>query len=99
MQPSYIAEKPLGYQQIDAATLAAATALTIPEGCSMILIQPEAQGVRWRDDGTDPTAAVGYPLAAGGELYYTSRSPTRLRFIAQAAGAILNVQYYGQGPL
>jgi hypothetical protein len=97
MQSDYIAERPLGYQQFAAGTIDAASALAIPEGCSLILIVAEAQAVRWRDDGTDPTATIGQPLAVGVEMRYTSRSPTRLKFIAQVAGAILNVTYYGQG--
>ena len=52
----------LGYQQI--TTLTSATALTVPltdvNGLScrptIALITPETQGVRWRDDGTAPSA-------------------------------------------
>lgn len=93
MQRDYKAEIPLGYQQI--TSIAAATALTVPAGASIALIQAEAQAVRWRDDGTNPTAAVGYPLAAGSELVYSGAGLSRLRFIEQVGGGILNVVYYG----
>lgn len=83
----------LGYQRITG--LAAAQALNIPAGCCLILVTPDTQAVRWRDDGTDPTAAVGYPLAAGVELQYGAGQMAALRFIEQAASAVLNVQYYG----
>ena len=50
----------MGYQQI---TPNAATALTVPttdkngnkQQPTLIVITPEGQNVRWRDDGTDPT--------------------------------------------
>lgn len=88
--PAYRA---LGYQQI--TSLAAATALTIPAGTALAIVTPEVQAVRWRDDGTDPTAAVGYPLAVGVELQYVAAQLPRLKFIEQAASAKINICYYG----
>jgi hypothetical protein len=82
---------PLGYQQIVA--LSAATALTVPEGATVAVIESEAQGVRWRDDGTDPTAAIGMPIPSGETLEY-SGNLAALRFIEEAASAKLNVSYY-----
>lgn len=93
MGTGYIAEKPLGYQQI--TSLSAATALTVPAGTQYALISPESQAVRWRDDGTSPTATVGYPLAVGAELKYTAGSFAIVKFIEQAASAKLNIVYYG----
>ena len=89
----------LGYQQI--TTLSSATALTVPvvdaNGLSakptLALIVSETQAVRWRDDGVDPTASVGMPLAVGVTLQYDG-DLSRIRFIEQAAGAILNISYY-----
>lgn len=94
MDIDYRAEKPLGYQQI---VLAGSTALTVPVGTAFANVTPEAGDVRWRDDGTAPTASVGYPLAAGAELQYTGTPAAlaALRFIGQTAGAVLNVCYYG----
>ena len=86
------AEVALGYQQI--TSLGTATALTIPAGTRLILITPTTQAVRWRDDGTNPTATVGYPLAVGAELLYTCAQMSALRFIEQTAGAVLNICYY-----
>lgn len=85
---------PLGYEQLP--SLGTATALTIPAGCSVVMIQAEAQAVRWRDDGVAPTAAIGYPLAVGADLYYESDRLGAIRFIERAGGAILNVSYYGR---
>lgn len=83
----------LGYQQITALT--GSTALDVPAGTALILIVPQAQAVRWRDDGTAPSATVGQPLAVGSELRYDSRAMAALRFIEQAASAAINVTYYG----
>lgn len=83
----------LGYQQI--TSLSSATGLTIPAGTSKIIVTPTTQAVRWRDDGTNPTSTVGYPLAAGSELVYTAAQKGSLKFIEQAASAVLNICYYG----
>jgi len=85
-------QQALGYQQI--TSLAAATALTVPAGAMFAIITCESQGVRFRDDGTDPTASVGFPLATGVILTY-SGPLSRIKFIQQAASATLNIAYYG----
>lgn len=97
MERQNIYEKPLGYQQI--TNLSSAASLSIPAGTRLILITPEAQAVRWRDDGINPTSSVGYPLAAGAELRYTGWADAQpnLKFIEQAASARLNVMYYALG--
>jgi hypothetical protein len=89
----------MGYQQI--TSLSSSTALTVPKQTQLglastpaiALITPEAQAVRWRDDGVAPTASVGMPLAAGVTLQYDG-DITKIRFIEQTAGAKLNVTYY-----
>jgi hypothetical protein len=82
---------PLGYQQI--TSLSASTALTIPAGAKRAIIQAETQDVRWRDDGTAPTASVGMVISAGDRLAYTG-SLAAIRFIEAAASAKLNISYY-----
>lgn len=89
----------LGYQQI--TSLGSSAALTVPavdtNGLSVkptiAIIVAETAGIRWRDDGTDPTTTVGMPLAAGVTLQYDG-DLTKIRFIQQTAGAILNISYY-----
>ncbi len=85
------AAESLGYQQI--TSLSAATALTVPTSASSALICAETQGVRWRDDGTNPTATIGMPLAAGSCFQYLNFL-TALVFIQQSSGAVLDVTYY-----
>lgn len=97
-------DKILGYAQAAAGGIDTATAVStlsfagvvgIPAGTARLVIKCEVQAVRFRDDGTDPTATVGYPLAVGVEYVYTGRSFTALKFISQTAGAVLNVLAYG----
>lgn len=88
--------KALGYQQI--TSLSSSTALTIAtdentRNAGLAIISPETQNVRWRDDGTAPTASVGYLLAAGSEMVYEG-SLDKLRFIEVTASAKLNICYY-----
>jgi len=81
----------LGYQQI--TSLSAAASLTVPARATRALIIAQTQGVRWRDDGTNPTASVGMPLPAGTVLSYDG-DLSRIRFIETAASAALNISYY-----
>ena len=90
----------LGYQQI--TSLSSATGLTVPavdpvtgEKCqpTMAIIIAESQAVRWRDDGTDPSATVGMPLAVGVPLNYDGPLKN-IKFFEQAASAKLNISYY-----
>lgn len=81
----------LGYQQI--TSLSAATALTVPTGATAALIVASTQNIRWRDDGTNPTASVGMPVLV--DTYFTYDGDlSRIRFIEQSSGAVLNVSYY-----
>lgn len=84
--------RPLGYQQI--GTVSSAIGLTVPMGALVALIQAESQDVRWRDDGTNPTAETGLALAAGATLAYTG-DLSAIKFIEVSASAKLNISYYG----
>lgn len=81
----------LGYQQI--TSLSVSAGLTVPSGATMAIIIPGVQNVRWRDDGTAPTASVGMPLPVGATLTYDG-DLNKIRFIEEAASAKLNVSYY-----
>lgn len=85
--------KNLGYQQITTAALASAVGLTVPAGAQAAIIQVNTQNVRWRDDGTNPTSTVGMRLRSGSEFLYTGEL-SKIKFIREASGAILNVSYY-----
>lgn len=111
MERDYLNERTMGYFQVAAGGVdtvkllselittentASSRSLTL-EGVSQILIMPEAQSIRSRDDGIAPTAAIGYPTFVQGELEYTGKHPENLRIIGQAAGAIVNIWLLGQG--
>lgn len=42
-----------------------ALSLTVPQGTKWALINVQTAGIRYRTDGTDPTATVGIPVASG----------------------------------
>lgn len=82
----------LGYRQL--TTLSSAVGFTdIPQGATLALIVPETQNVRWRDDGTDPTASVGMPIFVGGSLSYDGDF-NKIKFIEVTASAKINVSFY-----
>ncbi len=82
---------PLGYQQI--TSLTTAQHLTPPAGATVAIVTCETAAVRYRDDGTAPTAGIGMPLAVGGQLTY-SGSLTAIQFIAQTGNPVLDISYY-----
>lgn len=82
---------PLGYQQL--SSLSSAQALTVPAGSRYARIIPQTQAVRWRDDGTNPSATVGMPVAVGETLVYAGDLKA-IKFFEQAASAVLNIAYY-----
>lgn len=82
---------PKGFQQITATT---ATALSVPAGALYAMIQADA-AVRYRDDGPDPTSSAGIKIPADGVIFYTGSLPA-LRIIGVAAGAVVNISYYGR---
>lgn len=92
MQFNPFGSQPRGFEQL--TDLSASAALTPPaNGASVAVLNAEAQNVRWRDDGEDPTATVGMLLVAGTEFTYQG-DLSAIRFIETTAGAQLNVSYY-----
>lgn len=93
---SGIRRVPCGYQQI--TNLSAATKLTIPAACGgapvLAAIKAEAQAVRYRDDGTAPTASVGMPLAIDEPGLEYQGTISAIQFIEQTSGATLDVLFY-----
>jgi hypothetical protein len=89
----------LGYQQI--TDLSSAVGLTIPAvdiaGNKVMptraFIVAEGNDIRWRDDGTAPTASVGMILIRNNVLSYDG-DLNKIKFIQSASGAKLNVSYY-----
>lgn len=86
----------LGFQQI--TSLSAATALTVPAGAEIAVIGCDTQDVRWRDDGTSPTATIGMLLRKTDQPFVYRGSLSRIKFIEASASGVLNVSYFGTEP-
>lgn len=82
---------PNGFEQITG--LNTVKGLTAPDGTKIAMIQADLKDVRWRDDGTVPTAAIGMLLVANDILIY-SGNMAAIKFIEVAASAKLNITYY-----
>ena len=83
-----------GYTQL--ASLSAATGLTPPAGSRYVLLTAEAQNVRWRADGTAPTATVGQLLKTTDPPLLLDLDGSALQFIAATAGGIVNAVFFKQ---
>lgn len=85
---------PLGYRQV--SDLSAAVGISnIPAGTQMALITAEGQNIRWRDDGTNPTASVGMLLTTGQTISYNGPIE-KFKAIEVTNGAKLNISLYGR---
>lgn len=82
---------PCGYQQI--AAFSTAQKLTVPAGAVCAVLSCATQAIRWRDDGTAPTASIGMPLATGTMLEYAGNLGA-FQAIPQTSSATLDVVYY-----
>lgn len=90
-----------GYQQVAAASTTSAFSLKLPNPQpankpmtpTYAIIQAEAFGLRWTDDGTKPTTTNGMIIPAGGELRYEG-DLAAIQLINLAPGAICNYSLY-----
>lgn len=88
-----------GYQQLDTTALTTAVGLTAPDNTTHVMLVCEAQNVRWRGDGTDPTASAGMIMKPTDPPLLLEIFPlSSLKFIRATAGAILNAQYFKRKP-
>lgn len=85
---------PLGYLQFSLSTTTVTELPDPPTGTTLALVKIEGAAARYRDDGTDPTASSGMPLAVGETLVYDALM-TDMRLIGQADNSKANVAYYG----
>lgn len=94
-----LGNKPLAYAQLSvtsATSLAAASGgVATPAGTTRVQLSVEGNGIRYRDDGTNPTSSVGMPVAAGGSVDYDG-DLSALRVVSQTGTATVNVVYYAK---
>lgn len=86
---------PRGYERV--TNVSAAVGITRDtddkKRATLALIKAETQSVRWRDDGSNPTAAIGMLLDVGDEFWY-SGDLAAIKFIETAASASLHISLY-----
>jgi hypothetical protein len=82
----------MGHEQLD--TLATAASTTPPAGAKYALISASTQSVRFRDDGTAPTAAIGIVITAADAPFWYSGNLHALQFIEITASAAVDIAYY-----
>lgn len=95
---------PLGYCQITSLvtaktlTTANCSSGSVPNGAVIAEVCVETAGVRYRDDGTSPTASVGVPVipsATSPLCYAYAIIPlTAVQFIAVSGSPVVNVSFY-----
>lgn len=84
----------LEYRQISVSDVKVEVIDEVPKGTQMALIKIENAGVRYRDDGQDPTPVMGMPLDDGESMVYDA-SMQSLRFIAMSSASVINITFYG----
>lgn len=82
---------PRGYVQVSVSSTA--VGITPPANATWCAFRIETNAVRWRDDGTAPTATVGFPESVGDTFVY-SGSLSAIKFIRQSADAALDGTCY-----
>lgn len=88
----------LGYSQLTSlgsSTLISSVTGGIPAGTDTVVLQAETQNVRYRDDGSAPTASVGMILVAGTMYEFSVSQIAAMRVIEVTASAKLNITFYG----
>lgn len=87
--------KPKGFATLTVSTTA--VPLVVPKGAVRVVITVEAQPLRWRDDGTSPTATVGL-LELAGSRFEIYGKEALLAFEAIRDGgtdSVLTMSFYG----
>ena len=80
---------PLGFSQITPTT---AVTLSAPATSRYCYVMTETNSVRWRDDGTNPTASVGFLLPVNTQMVVTNLSVFKI--IQTAVSATVDVSCY-----
>ena len=70
----------------------------LPDACNRAFITCEDDAVRWRGDGTDPTASVGHVLAKSDSIAFTNvnyrQFLKKIRFLRVTTDAKLRITYF-----
>lgn len=84
---------PIG-AHVSSTGFSAAAALTIPGGdVDVVAIQASAQNIRYTLDGSNPTASVGFQIAAGDSDLIPVSEGVTIKIIEEAATATVQYQF------
>lgn len=81
-----------GYQQL--TSLSSAAGVSVPAGSTYCIAIAEGGSVRYRGDGSAPTATIGVPMAVGQPFSFRLLSFTSLQFIQVSATASVDFDCY-----
>lgn len=86
---------PMDFEQFTAEQMAEAVSLNPPTGATRAVVQATGgTGLRWRQDGQDPTAQIGMRIEAGAEREFIGNLGTIL-LIGEGENSSVGVSYYG----
>jgi len=89
---------PLSSEAVNVPTSGVSNALTIPALAKAGLASVTGIKVRWRSDGTNPTATVGHPIEIDGYAEFGLADLNGIRFASSdgaTVGTVL-ITYYGE---
>ena len=89
---------PLSSEAVNVPTSGVSNALTIPALAKAGLASCTGIKVRWRSDGTNPTATVGHPIEIDGYAEFGLADLNTIRFASSdgaTVGTVL-ITYYGE---
>ena len=97
-----IVAKSLGFQQLDATALGASVGFTLPVVNGVkpngAYLSSFTGNVRYRDDGTAPTAAIGMRLVAGNDPFLFMGDMEKFMAILEGGSPTLNITYVSLSP-
>jgi hypothetical protein len=91
--------KVVGFEQLTSLSSAVGLTAATYKNANLAIIECDHTAnkyVRWRDDGTSPTATVGMTLAPGAQVEYDG-DLSAIKLIEESASAKVNVTYYFTG--
>lgn len=98
MGANYLAPFAFETITVSSVSLGFTAASAYPTGgpaADMAVVDVETNGIRYRADGTAPTASVGNPVAAAATFTVCGQPSIKaVRFIRQTSDATLSVSYY-----
>lgn len=87
--------QPLGYVQMSVTTVVNLSTIPSNPAPSKVAITTETNNIRYRDDGSDPTASVGMLIKTTDPIFvYDGTKIASVRIVSVTGTAVVNVAYY-----